>query len=60
MDKNGQAAAELILIIGGIIVIVMIGLIFYRNYVGDLSKSIENSELKSLNNKLNEIESYFH
>lgn len=59
MDKNGQVAAELILIIGGIIVIVMIGLIFYRNYVFDLSKDIKENELDSLNNKLDEINKYF-
>lgn len=60
MDENGQGAAELILIIGGIIVIVMVGLIFYRNYLNDLSKNIKDNELDELNNKLDEINNYFN
>ena len=59
MDESGQVASELILIIGGIIVLVMIGLIFYRNYVSNLSNDIQENEVKSLNNKLNEINNYF-
>ncbi|MDO5848938.1 MAG: class III signal peptide-containing protein [Methanobrevibacter sp.] len=59
MDEKGQVAAELILIIGGMIVIVMIGLIFYKNYLSDLSKNIKNNEVNGLNNKLNEINNYF-
>ncbi len=59
MDENGQGAAELILILGGIIVIVMVGLIFYRSYLNDLSKNIKDNELDELNNKLDEINNYF-
>lgn len=59
MDKNGQAAAELILILGGIIIIVMVGLIFYRNYLSDLSNNIKDNELSELNNKLDEINKHF-
>lgn len=59
MDKNGQAAAELILILGGIIIIVMVGLIFHRNYLSDLSNNIKDNELSELNNKLDEINKHF-
>lgn len=59
MDKRGQGAAELILIIGGIIVIVMVGLIFYKNYLNDLSDNIKDNELSELNEKLNQLNNYF-
>lgn len=59
MDKKGQGAAELILIIGGIIVIVMVGLIFYKNYLNDLSDNIKDNELSELNEKLDQLNNYF-
>ena len=59
MDKRGQGAAELILIIGGIIVIVMVGLIFYKNYLNDLSENIKDNELSELNEKLDQLNNYF-
>ncbi|WP_178649360.1 class III signal peptide-containing protein [uncultured Methanobrevibacter sp.] len=59
MDKRGQGAAELILIIGGIIVIVMVGLIFYKNYLNDLSDNIKDNELSELNEKLDQLNNYF-
>lgn len=60
MDRRGQGAAELILIIGGIIVIVMVGLIFYRNYLNDLSDNIKDNELGELNKKLDQLNNYFN
>lgn len=59
MDKRGHGAAELILIIGGIIVIVMVGLIFYKNYLNDLSDNIKDNELSELNEKLDQLNNYF-
>lgn len=59
MDKRGQGAAELILIIGGIIVIVMVGLIFYKNYLNHLSDNIKDNELSELNEKLDQLNNYF-
>lgn len=59
MDRNGQASAELILIFGGIIVIVMIGLIFYRNYINDLSNNIKDNEVNGLIEKLENINKHF-
>ncbi len=58
-ENNGQAAAELILIFGGIIVIVIIGLIFYKNYINDLSGEIQKNELNDFNNQLNDLSQYF-
>ena len=58
-ENNGQAAAELILIFGGIIVIVILGLIFYKNYIGELSGEIQKNELNSFNNQLEMLSQYF-
>ena len=58
-ENNGQAAAELILIFGGIIVIVIIGLIFYKNYIGDLSGDVEKNELNDFEKQLESISQYF-
>ena len=58
-ENSGQAAAELILIFGGIIVIVIIGLIFYKNYINDLSGEIQKNELNDFNNQLNDLSQYF-
>lgn len=58
-ESNGQAAAELILIFGGIIVIVIIGLIFYKNYIGDLSGDVEKNELNDFEKQLESISQYF-
>lgn len=54
-ENSGQAAAELILIFGGIIVIVMIGLIFYKKYVNELSKDIKNNEVSKFNEELKKL-----
>lgn len=58
-ENRGQAAAELILIFGGIIVIVIVGLIFYKNYVSDLSEDIQKNELNDFNSQLDSISQYF-
>lgn len=59
MDNKGQGAAELILILGGIIVVVMVGLIFYKNYLNDLSDNIKDNEVNELNKKLDQLNDYF-
>ncbi len=43
-DESGQGSAELILVFGGIIVIVTVAVVWYRNYVrGSLCQGISNS-----------------
>lgn len=59
MDRNAQAAAEFILIIGAIIVIVMILLIAYKNYLGDLSGEIKAEEVNNLTNEIEKLGQYF-
>lgn len=55
-DESAQTAAEYILIFGGIIVIVLVAIIIYRNYVRDMGAELSNgSEMSSVNGNLTEI-----
>jgi hypothetical protein len=55
-DESAQTAAEYILIFGGIIVIVLVAIIVYRNYVRDMGAELTNgSEMSSVNGNLTEI-----
>ncbi|MBQ2652076.1 MAG: class III signal peptide-containing protein [Methanobrevibacter sp.] len=59
MDDNGQASAEFILLFGGIIVVVLLAVYLYNNYVADLSGEISSKELNEFNNELNSLGKYF-
>ena len=59
MDKKGQASAELILLFGGIIVVVLLAIYMYNNYMKDLSDEIASKEVKEFNGELNALEKYF-
>ncbi len=58
-ENNAQGSVELILIIGGIIVIVLVCMFVYKSYMGDLGNELESGELNSLNTSFNEISSKF-
>ncbi|MGF7119309.1 class III signal peptide-containing protein [Methanobacterium oryzae] len=57
-EENGQGSAELILLAGGIIVIAIVALIFYRDYVIGLGNATE-SDVQSLANQLNDLANKF-
>lgn len=59
MDHKGQASAEFILLFGGIIVVVLLAIYMYNNYVSDLSGQISSKELTEFNGELNELYKYF-
>lgn len=59
MDDNGQAAAEFILLFGGIMVVVLLAIYMYNNYISDLSGDISSKEVREFNNQLNNLEKYF-
>ena len=59
LDNKGQTSAEFILLIGGIIVIVLLTLMFYRNYITGLSGEIKGEEVSNFNNKLDSLSKYF-
>ena len=59
LDNKGQTSAEFILLIGGIIVVVLLTLMFYRNYITVLSGEIKGEEVSNFNNKLDSLSKYF-
>lgn len=59
MDSKGQASAEFILLFGGIMVVVLLAVYMYNNYIGDLSDEIASEEVKIFNSELNSLGNYF-
>ena len=59
MDNKGQASAELILLFGGIIVVVLLAIHLYRNYMSDLSGEIASKEVRQFNSEMNLLGKYF-
>ena len=58
-DNDGQGSAELILIIGGIIVIILIVVSMYKSYLVDLGTEIDSNEINTLNSSFSDIASKF-
>ena len=58
-DNRGQGAVELILIIGGIIVIILLVVSMYKSYLVDLGTEIDSNEMNNLNTSFNDIASKF-
>jgi len=55
-DEAAQSSAEYVMLLGGIIVIVLVAIITYQNYVRGLGSSItDGSEVNSINGNLTEI-----
>ena len=59
MDNKAQASAEFILLFGGIMVVVLLAIYMYKNYMNDLSGEISSKELNEFNNELNLLSQYF-
>ncbi|WP_409199784.1 class III signal peptide-containing protein [Methanobrevibacter sp. DSM 116169] len=59
-DKNGQGAAEMILLFGGIILIVIIAIFIYRNYLNEFTNEINSTEVNNFNNKVEDIIKYLN
>lgn len=58
-DESAQAAAEIILLIGGMIIIVLVALYLYKNYLTNLSEDISKNEVNKFNNEILHMEEYF-
>ena len=58
-DNKGQGSVELILIVGGIIVIILLVVSMYKSYLLDLGTEIDSNEMNTLNSSFNDIASRF-
>ena len=58
-DNKGQGSVELILIVGGIIVIILLVVSMYKSYLTDLGTEIDSNEMNILNSSFNDIASRF-
>ena len=52
---SGQASAEFILLFGGIIVVVLLTIFMYRNYINELGGEVKSNEVNELNSKIDEL-----
>ena len=59
MDNKGQTSAEFILLFGGIIVVVLLAIYMYNNYISDLTGEIASKEVNEFNLELNNLGKYF-
>ena len=59
MDNRGQASAEFILLFGGIIVVVLLAIYMYNNYIADLSGEVASKEVNEFNSQLKNLGNYF-
>ncbi len=51
-DENGQGSAELILVLGGMIVIVIAAAVFYKNYLAGIGSDINNTDVNATVTKI--------
>ena len=58
-DNRCQGSVELILIVGGIIVIILLVVALYKSYVIELGDEINSGEVEALNGSFSEIFSKF-
>lgn len=54
-DISGQASAELILLLAGIIAIILISISMYKDYLVNFTEEINNTEVNDLINKIDEL-----
>lgn len=59
MDNKAQASAEFILLFGGIIVVVLLAIYMYNNYVNDLNGEIASREVNQFNDEINDLSTFF-
>ena len=59
MDNRGQSSAEFILLFGGIMVVVLLAIYMYNNYMSDLGGEIASKEVNEFNGQLKSLGKYF-
>ena len=57
-DKKAQVSAEFILLIAGLMMIVLIAIDIYKQYLSDFSAQIKDNELDELLDKIDSLNEY--
>lgn len=57
-DKKAQVSAELLLLISGILIIVLILMNIYQQYLEDLTENIKENEVNDLIDKIDLLNEY--
>lgn len=58
-DEKAQGSAELILLFGGIIVIAIVAVVYYKNYIKGLGNEINSNDVKNLTKAINGLNNKF-
>lgn len=58
-DEQAQGSAELILIFGGMIVIVVVAAIWYQNYLSGLGDEIVATDVDDVTNEIQKLQDKF-
>lgn len=59
LDESAQSSAELILLIGALIVIILVAITCYKNYIVGINGEINAQELDNLNKSINNLSNKF-
>ena len=59
-DNKAQGSAEIILLLGAMVIIVLVVLNIYKNYLRDISLDISDNEVNKFNSELSQMEDYFN
>lgn len=59
VDEAAQTSAELILLFGGILVIVLVAVVAYKNYLAGLGSAINGDQLKNTTGAIEGLKSLF-
>lgn len=54
-EDKGQVGAEMLLLIGGMMIIVLIAIYFYKDYLEGIGNEISSTELNKLNDSVKNL-----
>jgi len=54
-EDRGQAGAEMLLLIGGMMIIVLIAIYFYKDYLSQIGDEISSTELGKLDDSIKNL-----
>ena len=58
-EESAQTSAELMLVLGGMIVIAIAAAILYRDYLNGIGNNIKNTDVVNINNNISYLKTIF-